>query len=257
MNIIGSWKTHRAQQDGADDVHILQEVYNTGARRPLRTEPPRHQFQPGAGLLDAPTMPTTRWSRTAVARTHPVRSVPLGNALPERLESRGESGVYPHMDGLRLPPGPPQRHNEYHDPSGGARSTRSCQAGGRRIFRRRKWFFPASLSAHQHFVKSVDKNIILPAGRQQAKGKGQARAKASSMIKGRIELDRVRVGCWRPTERTGMSVVAGTDVRNRVLSIPLADYLLSKRGNIVAGKACVAQLPFPMLNDPISPWRKY
>ena len=105
-----------------------------------------------------------------------------------------------------------------------------------------KWFFSASLSAHQHFVKSVDKNIILQQG-----GKGIV-----GYDKGRIELDGSVSAKWRPTERIGMSVVVREQMYGtKWATVPafLADYLLSKRGNIVAKASVSRNYRFPTLND--------
>ncbi len=61
----------------------------------------------------------------------------------------------------------------------------------------RKWFFTANLSAHQHFVRSQDKNIILQDGDKAIVG----------YDKGRIELSGSASAKWQPIDRLGMSVV--------------------------------------------------
>ena len=105
-----------------------------------------------------------------------------------------------------------------------------------------RWFFTAGVSAHQHFVESIDKHIILQQG-----GRGIV-----GYDKGRIELSASASAKWRPTERLGMSVVLREELYGTEwATIPalFADYLLSKRGNIVAKASVSRNYRFPTLND--------
>ena len=106
-----------------------------------------------------------------------------------------------------------------------------------------KWLFTASLSAHQHFVESRDKNIILQQGEKAVVG----------YDKGRIELSGALSAKWRPTERVGVSVVLreemfGTDWSPFIPAL-FIDGVLSKRGNIVAKASVSRNYRFPTLND--------
>ena len=106
-----------------------------------------------------------------------------------------------------------------------------------------KWLFTASLSAHQHFVESRDKNIILQQGDKAVVG----------YDKGRIELSGALSAKWRPTERVGVSVVLreemfGTDWSPFIPAL-FIDGVLSKRGNIVAKASVSRNYRFPTLND--------
>ena len=106
-----------------------------------------------------------------------------------------------------------------------------------------KWLFTASLSAHQHFVESRDKNIILQQGDKAVVG----------YDKGRIELSGALSAKWRPIERVGVSVVLreemfGTDWSPFIPAL-FIDGVLSKRGNIVAKASVSRNYRFPTLND--------
>lgn len=106
-----------------------------------------------------------------------------------------------------------------------------------------RWFFTAELSAHQHFVVSADKNIISQNGDRKIVG----------YDKGRIELDGALSAKWRPTERLGMSLVLcesmfGTKWTPLIPAF-FADWLLSKRGNLLAKASVSRNYRFPTLND--------
>ncbi len=105
-----------------------------------------------------------------------------------------------------------------------------------------RWFFNVDVALHQHFVKSIDKNIILQEGGKGIVGYDQ----------GRVELDGVLSAKWRPNDRTGLSVVIREQMYgNRWVTVPafFADYVLSKRGNIVAKASISRNYRFPTLND--------
>ncbi len=105
-----------------------------------------------------------------------------------------------------------------------------------------RWFFNVDVALHQHFVESIDKNIILQEGNRGVVGYDQ----------GRVELDGVLSAKWRPTDRMGLSLVVREQMYgNRWVTVPafFADYLLSKRGNIVAKASISRNYRFPTLND--------
>ena len=68
-----------------------------------------------------------------------------------------------------------------------------------------KWLFTANVSAHQHFVKSQDKNIILQEGNKAIVG----------YDKGRIELTGSISAKWKPIDRLGISAVVREDMFGR------------------------------------------
>ena len=106
-----------------------------------------------------------------------------------------------------------------------------------------KWLFTASVSAHQHFVRSQDRNIILQEGNKAFVG----------YDKGRVELSGSLSAKWRPTERVGVSVVLreemfGTDWSPLIPAL-FVDGVISKRGNILAKASISRNFRFPTLND--------
>lgn len=107
----------------------------------------------------------------------------------------------------------------------------------------RKWFFTGNISAHQHFVRSQDKNIILQDGDKAIVG----------YDKGRIELSGSLSAKWQPTERLGMSVVLreemfGTEWAPLIPAF-FIDGLISRTGNIMLKASVSRNYRFPTLND--------
>lgn len=107
----------------------------------------------------------------------------------------------------------------------------------------RKWYFTASLSAHQHFVRSEDKNIIAQDGDRAVIG----------YDKGRIELSAAASAKWQPIDRVGLSVIFREEMFGDRLAplIPafFVDGLLSRRGNIMIKASVSRNHKFPTLND--------
>ena len=107
----------------------------------------------------------------------------------------------------------------------------------------KKWLFTANLSAHQYFVESRDKNIILQQGDKGIVGYRKAR----------IELAGSASIKWRPIERIGLSVVVREEMCGRewtpIIPAFFADAVLSKAGNITAKASVSRNFRFPTLND--------
>jgi iron complex outermembrane receptor protein len=106
-----------------------------------------------------------------------------------------------------------------------------------------KWLFTANLAAHQHFVESRDKNIILQQGGTGIVGYRKARVELSGSVSAK----------WRPTDRFGMSVVLREEMFGTewtpIIPALFIDGVLSKRGNIVAKASLSRNFRFPTLND--------
>lgn len=102
-----------------------------------------------------------------------------------------------------------------------------------------KFLLTGSISAHQHLVKSDDRNLgILP---------------NAGYDKGRIELSGNVAARWRPVERLGMSLVLreemfGTEWTPLIPAF-FVDYQLSKKGNVIAKASITRNYRFPTLND--------
>ncbi len=117
-----------------------------------------------------------------------------------------------------------------------------AQADGE-YYLNKQWLFTASLSAHQHFVQSKDKNIITTEGNDAIVG----------YIKGRIELSGSVSAKWKPTDRFGASIVIreemfGTDWTPIIPALFL-DGVLSKKGNVILKASVSRNFRYPTLND--------
>mgnify|MGYP003291972466 CR=1 FL=1 len=92
----------------------------------------------------------------------------------------------------------------------------------------KKWLFTANVAAHQHFVESQDKNIILQEGNKAVVG----------YDKGRIELSGTASAKWKPSDRIAFSLtlreeLAGTEW-TPVIPAFFSDFVLYKPLNLVA-----------------------
>lgn len=107
----------------------------------------------------------------------------------------------------------------------------------------RKWMFTVTLSAHQHFVRSQDRNVILQDGDKAIVG----------YDKGRIELSGSASAKWQPLPRLGMSMVLREEMYGDRLA-PLTpaffiDGILFYRCNLTAKASVTKNHKFPTLND--------
>ena len=106
-----------------------------------------------------------------------------------------------------------------------------------------KWLFTANVSAHQHLLKSQDKNIILQEGNKDIVG----------YDKGRIELTGSISAKWKPIDRLGISAVVREDMFGRewtpIIPALFLDGVISHKGNVVAKASVSRNFRFPSLND--------
>lgn len=112
-----------------------------------------------------------------------------------------------------------------------------------------KWLFSASLAAHQHFVRSEDKNVILIQGNQAVVGYNRARLELSASVSAK----------WQPITPLGLGLVLREDVFGSQAAplIPafFADYkpfdaALGSFPSSITLKASVSRnYRFPSLND--------
>ena len=106
-----------------------------------------------------------------------------------------------------------------------------------------KWLFTASLTAHQHFVESRDKNIIKQDGGNAIVGYRKARTELTGAVSTK----------WRPTDRLGLSVVLREemfgDKWTPVIPAFFIDGVISKKANLVAKASISRNYRFPTLND--------
>lgn len=107
----------------------------------------------------------------------------------------------------------------------------------------RRWFFTAGVSAHQHFVRSEDKNIILQDGDRAIVG----------YDKGRIELSASASAKWQPVEPVGISLMLRQEMFGTrwapVIPALFVDGLLLRRHNVMLKASVSRNHKFPTLND--------
>lgn len=106
-----------------------------------------------------------------------------------------------------------------------------------------KWLFTASLTAHQHFVESRDKNIIKQDGGNAIVGYRKARTELTGAMSAK----------WRPIDRLGLSVVLREemfgDKWTPLIPAFFIDGVISKKANLVAKASISRNYRFPTLND--------
>lgn len=106
-----------------------------------------------------------------------------------------------------------------------------------------KWFLTANVTAHQHFVESRDKNIILQEGNKAIVG----------YDKGRVELSGSVSAKWKPYERLGISAVIREEMFGRewapIIPALFIDGIISHQGQVVAKASLSRNFRFPSLND--------
>lgn len=106
-----------------------------------------------------------------------------------------------------------------------------------------KWLFTASLTAHQHFVESRDKNIIKQDGGNAIVGYRKARTELTGAMSAK----------WRPTDRLGLSIVLREemfgDEWTPLIPAFFIDGVISKKANLVAKASISRNYRFPTLND--------
>lgn len=108
---------------------------------------------------------------------------------------------------------------------------------------RDKWTFGGNVSLHQHLVESQDKNIITQ----------QHDLAVVGYDKGRIEFSTYFSAKWRPLERLGFAVSVREDLYGTdwtpVIPAFFADYVVSRKGNIVLKASVSRNYRYPTLND--------
>ena len=115
----------------------------------------------------------------------------------------------------------------------------------------RKWLFTADVSVHQQFVESADKNVrdLNP----QSPGQGNDKKVVVGYNKARIELSAYVSAKWMPTERIGLSVALREELYGKewtpVIPAFFADFVVSKKGNVVLKASVSRNFRFPSLND--------
>ncbi len=106
-----------------------------------------------------------------------------------------------------------------------------------------KWMFSGNLTGNQHFVTSQDNAVVSVEGKQNIMGYEQARLEATGFLSVK----------YRPVERLGFSVDLRKDLYGREFTplIPsiFAEFLVSRRGEIVLKASAARNFRYPTLND--------
>lgn len=241
MNIVGSYYPMERNKSGAfDDMHVLQEIYyNTGRGDRFGLNAWYINSNRELPLLTTDYADDTRFENRQ--REHTLRSVLSWDRLRRDWKVGAKAG-YIHTW---------MAYDYRRDPGNGIMTsmTRSRsridtfygQAAGEYAVGD-EWLFTADIALHQHFVRSADKNIVLQQGDKAIVGYDQ----------GRVEIDAAVSAKWRPAERLGLSAVLREQLYGtKWATVPalFADYLLSKRGNVVAKASVSRNFRFPTLND--------
>ena len=241
MNIVGSYYPVERNKSGAfDDVHVLQEIYyNTGRGDRFGLNAWYINSNRELPLLTTDYADDTRFENRQ--REHTLRSVLSWDRLRRDWKVGAKAG-YIHTW---------MAYDYRRDPGNGIMTsmTRSRsridtfygQAAGEYAVGD-EWLFTADIALHQHFVRSADKNIVLQQGDKAIVGYDQ----------GRVEIAAAVSAKWRPAERLGLSAVLREQLYGtKWATVPalFADYLLSKRGNVVAKASVSRNFRFPTLND--------
>ena len=107
----------------------------------------------------------------------------------------------------------------------------------------KKWLFTVNIAAHQLFVESRDKSVMLQDGNEGTVGYHKAR----------IELTNSASIKWRPVDRLGMSVVIREKIFGNewtpIITAFFIDGVISKKGDVVAKASVSRNNRFPSLND--------
>ena len=241
-NIVGQYYPTERNRSGAfRDLHILQEVYcNTGRGDRVGLNAWYIDSNRELAMLTTDYGDDTDFDNRQREQT--LRSVVSWDHLRSNWKLGIKGGyIHTHM-----------AYDYQRDLGNGVMAvmTRSrsrintlyCQAGGEYCIGR-KWLFTADMAAHQHFVRSQDKNIILQHGDRAIVGYDNSRVELSGSLSAK----------WRPVERFGISAVLREEMYGRdwtpVIPALFVDAVLSERGNITAKASVSRNFRFPTLND--------
>lgn len=242
MNIIDQYYPTERNKNGAfRDLHVLQEVYYNNSKG--------DRFGVNAWYVNSyrelPMLTVDYGSDTNyenLQREHTLRSVFSYDHLADSWKIAAKAGyLYTWM-----------AYDYKRDLGNGtmAHMTRSrstihtiyAQADAE-YYIGKKWLFTANLTAHQHFVESRDKNIVLQRGNKGIVGYRKARIELS----GNLSVK------WRPIERLGLSAVVREEMFGKdwtpVIPAFFIDGVIAKKGNIVAKASVSRNFRFPTLND--------
>lgn len=242
-NITGSYyPLQRNRNGGFRDLHVLQELYHTtrGGDR-LSIAAWYLDSHRGLAMLSGDRNKSKQKKNTQDERT--LRAVAGWERLRSGLKLGARAG-YTYTD---------LRYLLLADAEGKGNFSAMTDARSRihTLFAKaeaeyaagEKWLFSANVALHQHRVRSGDLSVINSNG-----------LRADTLYKQeRFELSAFAAVKWRPAPRLGIAA----DIRWELYgdrttpAIPalFADYLLSRRGNVVIKASAARNYRYPTLND--------
>jgi len=241
-NIIGRENpVQRNRNGGFKDLHLLQELYYNAGKT--------GRFGLYAWYMDSergiPKLSTDKKEDNLTQHQQDEKTLRIGASWDkhnENLSLSGKTGYtytdmrYTYKRGL----GNGEMANMID-----SRSFVSTIFGkfGAQYFLNDKWLFISDISINQHFANSRDKAIIATNGERKIVG----------YDKGRIELSGFVSAKYTPTKRLGLAVNLREEFYKDTFTplIPgfFADYLVSKKGNIVLKASIARNYRYPTLND--------
>lgn len=246
-NIVGSYYPVERNRSGAfRDVHALQEIYyNTGRG---------DRFGLNVWYLDSerelPVLTVDYGDEKAFEnkqRENTLRSVLSWEHLRQQFRVGAKAGYIHTWMGYNYSA---DKGNGTLSPMIRSRNTINTLYGQveAEYSPSSKWLLTASLTAHQQFVRSIDRAVRLAESLP-----GDGREAVIGYDKARIELSTLVSAKWRPTERLGLALTLREELAGTTWAplIPafFADYLISKRGNLLAKASVSRNHRFPTLND--------
>lgn len=242
-NITGSYyPLQRNRNGGFRDLHVLQELYHTtrGGDR-LSIAAWYLDSHRGLAMLSGDRNKSKQKKNTQDERT--LRAVAGWERLRSGLKLGARAG-YTYTD---------LRYLLLADAEGKGNFSAMTDARSRihTLFAKaeaeyaagEKWLFSANVALHQHRVRSGDLSVINSNGLQ-----------ADTLYKQeRFELSAFAAVKWRPAPRLGIAADIRWELYGDRTTPPIpalfADYLLSRRGNVVIKASAARNYRYPTLND--------
>lgn len=242
-NITGSYyPLQRNRNGGFRDLHVLQELYHTtrGGDR-LSIAAWYLDSHRGLAMLSGDRNKSKQKKNTQDERT--LRAVAGWERLRSGLKLGARAG-YTYTD---------LRYLLLADAEGKGNFSAMTDARSRihTLFAKaeaeyaagEKWLFSANVALHQHRVRSGDLSVINSNG-----------LRADTLYKQeQFELSAFAAVKWRPAPRLGIAADIRWELYGDRTTPPIpalfADYLLSRRGNVVIKASAARNYRYPTLND--------
>jgi len=223
------------------DLHLLQEIYyNTGKGNRFGAYAWYMDSERGVPMLnvdynDEKTKKNKQFEKT-------LRAGLSWDKAKENLMLKANAGyVYTDMKYLYLAdPGSGILSEMIHSQS--YVNTGSLKFNAE-YFLNDKWLFIATLEGAQHKVDSRDRAIITSSGQKKIIGYNKGRFESSGFVSVK----------YNPTDRLGLAINLREDFYGSkftpLIPAAFADYIVSKKGNVVVKASIARNYRYPTLND--------